>query len=924
MKKSSGPAPSPRPPVFRASRAAVAGLLLLLSARGLEAQTVRVLDPAGKPVAGARVEAIAPLRGSDLLSRLLPPLFSVDTDEEGKTGARLPAVEGILLLVDEARYLPWTDEVGPKGFQGTVRLSTGSSWDGRVGFSGKAPASGTACASWEDEFPRWATRRAWRRCSPLTSEGRFALRGLPDRPVTLEVEAPGFLPLKTRLKPGEQVPLRLIPGILLRGRVVGLDGRPIAAARARAAEGGSAESGEGGDFALAVKALPASLTVGAAGFHAETVTVAKLPKPPGLRVQLRPPEQLSGTIAAGDGKPVPEADLRIERLLDAGGSEWEHQAVKSPEGAFRIELPGPGTYRLAVRAPGFREETPPPVTVSPGQAVALGVIHLSEGSKVVGALVDPRGKPVSGVAVEVLPMGTSLLDDLRNRVAARAVSGEDGSFTVRGLGSGRYELRGRREGFATAASRFTLAAGDTEDLGTLVLEPGTTLRGRLTDRAGNPRPGLTLRLFDPEQSALLPIAEQRTGEDGAFRGPTLAAGRYRLQVTGNRLLLSEEIEVPPGPGELGLDRTLGGVRLQGLITRSGQPGAGGFVSLSQALDPGQFRGKLLLRAPDSDRPEGFGLPETVLMADVGPDGAFELADVPPGLAWVTYTAPDGPARTRRLTIPDQERFAAVVEIGGVSLQGRVEDARTELGVEASLQLSDPSGRTLARTVTEADGAFALPGLEPGRYNLQASADGFTAASLAAIEVSDASPPLRIRLEPGEPGRLTVRLHRPDGSPASGILATLLDASGVMVRSLPTDAAGERRFENLSAGAYFLVWSDAVAGAGVSQPLRLDGREPAPFDLVLPEGAPVQLTCDPAACGGAAVDFLGVYSAEGLELGPYLSGASSALRFSREGGLGLGRLSPGRYLLRLWLRGVKLEAPLAVEHQSIVTVPLPFH
>jgi hypothetical protein len=114
----------------------------------------------------------------------------------------------------------------------------------------------------------------------------------------------------------------------------------------------------------------------------------------------------------------------------------------------------------------------------------------------------------------------------------------------------------------------------------------------------------------------------------------------------------------------------------------------------------------------------------------------------------------------------------------------------------------------------------------------------------------------------------------------------------------------------------------VAGAGVSQPLRLDGREPASFELVLPEGAPVQLTCDPAACGGAAVDFLGVYSAEGLELGPYLSGASAALRFSRDGGLALGRLSPGRYLLRLWLRGIKMETPFAVDGPSAVTVQVP--
>ena len=80
----------------------------------------------------------------------------------------------------------------------------------------------------------------------------------------------------------------------------------------------------------------------------------------------------------------------------------------------------------------------------------------------------------------------------------------------------------------------------------------------------------------------------------------------------------------------------------------------------------------------------------------------------------------------------------------------------------------------------------------------------------------------------------------------------------MVRSLPTDALGERRFEDLAGGIYFLVWMDAASG----------------------------------------IDFLGLYSADGLQIAPYLSGVASSMRFSQTGRISLGRITPGQYVLRV--------------------------
>jgi hypothetical protein len=903
--------------------AAFTATALLLAVASAIAEPIQVVDAQGRPVAGAQVQSLAPLRGSDILSRLMPPLFTAETGADGGFAARLPRIEGLLLIVDHPDFAPWAREIGGGSFLGPIRLSSGEPLHGNVSAPGKAVPQGNVCASWSQDLSRWGTRHVWRRCGMLTPGGGFSIVGFSNDGlskgglVALEVEAPEYPPLRKDVKPGQPIRLRLESGVLLRGRAVGPADRPVPGAHVRGLAGSGAETRPDGGFQLAVRALPAALTVEAAGFHAEEVKVARRPGPHALSIRLRPAEQLVGKIVGDDGKPLQTAELRLQQRLDDGGMRWDQRPLRSPSGDLRIDLPGPGSYRLAVRAQGYREARLDEVTVAPGQAYALGVIALTRGSRVIGKIADQRdGHPLSGAQIELLPLGTQVLEDLRNGVLARAVSDDDGGFTLSGITSGRYEMRVRREGFAMGLDRFNLENDRTEDVGTVALEPGTTLHGRLVDRAGKPRPALTVRVFDPEQSSLAPLAEQTTDQDGSFRGPVLAAGRYRLQVLGSRLFLSEGIVVPPGGGDFAFDRVVGGVQLHGRVTRGGEPVPGGFVGLSQALDPGQFRGKLLLRVAESERPEGYGLPESAMTADLGPEGTFDVADAPAGLLWAAVTTDDGASCTRRVLVPDQEQAAVELEIGGLSLRGRVEEAGSGEGVAASVQVVDPSGRRLAQVDSDPDGAFTIPGLETGSYNLEARAEGFVTAAVPAWALTAESPPVRIAMERGDPGQLTVRLHRADGTPVSGMPATLLDASGAMVRSLPTDASGERRFEGLPAGMYFLVWTDALAGTGVSEPIQLDGKQPATVEKTLGEGAPIDLSCNPELCGGAVVDLLAVYSSAGLEIGPYLSGMTSGLRFSQTGGIALGRLSPGRYLVRLWVRGTKSEQPVTVGSEPV--------
>jgi len=93
-----------------------------------------------------------------------------------------------------------------------------------------------------------------------------------------------------------------------------------------------------------------------------------------------------------------------------------------------------------------------------------------------GVLVDAAGKPVSGAFISLRGEGGA--------VVARALTGADGRFTVRGGAAGSYRVRAERIGFGTTSSpALALAAGETRELrlvsgGAPVALEGLVAKGR--------------------------------------------------------------------------------------------------------------------------------------------------------------------------------------------------------------------------------------------------------------------------------------------------------------------------------------------------------------------------------------------------------------------------------------------------------------
>jgi 5-hydroxyisourate hydrolase-like protein (transthyretin family) len=875
--------------------AAAATGLLLLAATG-QAQPLRVVDPAGKPVAGARIEVLEIRNEGEPLAAMFPPYAEGETDAEGRVAISLPRRQGLLVLVDHPAFLPLAQPAG--GAASPLVLRPGRTWSGRLQLPTPEIPKGRICASWEESFAAWREARTWTRCAEVSPQGDFSLAGLPADPagiVDLEAQVPGFLLLRlnTELPPGR--PLRPAPGIRVSGRIVGPGDRtPVARATVRGEGSSPVESREDGSFAIAVPALPATLEVSAAGFRTRRVAIATT-KAEGLAVRLEKGPQVRGTLVDEERRPVRRASFWIEEQT-AGHTRSESRAVETKDGAFLLDLPEPGVFRLRVQAEGFRDLSPPEISVAPAESYALGTLVLRHGSGVAGTAVDGLTRePLAGVEVELLPAGTALLDAVAHQRIARTVTGKDGRFRIAGLTTGRFGLALRREGYAPALQTVGLEADQLQEVGEIAVVKGSLLRGRVLDREGKPRAGLTVRVLDREQSSLLPIAERATDAEGRFEGPRLAAGRYRLQVRGSRLLRDQEIEVQEGSSEP-LELVAGGVHVAGQVTRGGEPVGGGSLSLSSGLDPAASRGKILVGS------FAYGLAETHLSATVRADGTFDVADVPDGALTLIYSG-DSVSVTRDVVVPDAARADLDVEVGGAVLRGQVVAAGERSGVEALVRVTGlGSGGLVASRPTDSQGFFAIPDLQPGSYAVQAAAEGYATRALPGVEVTEGSAPLEISLEPGGNGGLRVRLHYPDGAPAAWVPVTLLDASGALVRSLPTNGSGEKEFEGLPSGAYRLVWSDPYAGAGASEPIQIAAGPPRLVEKTLSEGGPLEIACALERCAGRRIDALSIVAASGAELGPQLSGASPALRFSADGRASLGRLSPGRYLLRLWTRG----------------------
>jgi RNA polymerase sigma-70 factor (ECF subfamily) len=339
---------------------------------------------------------------------------------------------------------------------------------------------------------------------------------------------------------GEEVELALtIPrGYDVDGIVVDAGGLPVGGAEIVADDSGNGWTGSvvacsGADGRFHVRSIADSLlflSASAPGFAPSALYVFMSGAGATLDVQLTLPAPggtLTGTVRDAAGQAIAHAQLLVgdERGLGhvtvpEGGQAWRPVARRvdaDENGSFEIAGLAAGPQEVRVRARDFAPWTGV-AEVSAGETTQLAITLLQEAS-VEGTVTDASGAPLAGI--EVLSGRGGFLD---RWTRSRA----DGSFFVRGLPAGEFELQvaGERRGSSRATLSGTPGALLRWDP---MLDGGLSIRGRIVGAGIDPT-ACVVRCERFAEGGVQYWEEERPDEQGVFEFSGVSDAGHHLEV----------------------------------------------------------------------------------------------------------------------------------------------------------------------------------------------------------------------------------------------------------------------------------------------------------------------------------------------------------------------------------------------------------
>jgi protocatechuate 3,4-dioxygenase beta subunit len=794
----------------------------------------RVTDGSTRPVAGARVR----VAGEDPLPAV-PPAAGTDADGRYEISGLAAGIYDV--LVSSAGLAPvLVPRVAVQRQAGAgldVVLEKGSRVEGRVVDADGKPR---AAQVWLAELDGRANRAlADLVRTEADARGRFGLERLPAGSHALLVRAAGRAAQRVEVSVAADEPLVdlgdvvLETGLALRGRVHDAAGTAIADARVVAVRMVATrfeelETRSAGDGTFAFSGLlngPHWLRVTAAGFASASRTV-----PAGR-------DDVDLTLVPGgsiEGQVVDEADRPVESFrVSATGRSSDHEGrleANAGDGRFRLDDLAPDSYVVEVSAPERAPGLASNVAVVAGRSRDLGKIRLGAGLTLRGTVVDSAGAGQAGAMVQAVES----TGDPQSWNAPGGPSGVGGSFEIKGLAAGTYDVVASHPDFVTGrAQGLDLAAGRPAPEVRVVLTRGGSVEGRAHHR-GTPIAGATVQVTGAGQQPFdwLRRVVATTGGDGTFRAERVPAGPVKVQLIQDKTRLLE-VDAQVAEGEAtAVELALRDVLVHGRVTRGGEPAPG----LSMRLLAPDAMG----RAPDTP-----GGAPTYLSAITDGEGNYRLLVPRPGSYTGVFGNLDSPLGERRpLEIADAEDVSLDIDLSAAALSGRVVDKATGRGLPDARLWASPSPPVPGRSGSARsgpDGSFTVR-LQPGAYRLSVNCDEHAGWQ---GDVEAPSVDLRVELETG--AVLEGRLVDAGGR---GVGGTEIDATPAQGHEAWTTSRpdGSFRFGDLGAMPYALAAATedgrfAVALAvtpgdsGVNLVLRPGGR--VRLRVVDPEGQPIR-------------------------------------------------------------------------------------
>ena len=527
-------------------------------------------------------------------------------------------------------------------------------------------------------------------------------------------------------------------------------------------------------------------------------------------------------VQDASGRALRDVAVLLKSLGTAGGAEL---AVTGAGGEARFLDLAPGPYAYRVQAPSGPEvASADSVRLEEGEWKDLTVRLLAVGLAVSGRVLDPRGGPIAGIEVSARRhhFASAVSESVSGDRSPRTTrSQDDGSFEIRGLPEGEYDVETRATHRFAPAKVIVRAGGAPVDL---VLREGFRVYGTVTNARG-------------EALARVHVAAQGATSAGAY---TDERGSYELQLeradgdaayTFRFTLRGYEVAQPPLPQlgpeatrELRLDVELGALENAALVTgvvesERGEPVAGATIFLK--------------------RPQGMHY-----QATSGADGSFSLADVEFGADYQLSLVAPVPFR-------DYAEQGIRVTENGLSLEIVLESLATGrlTGRMVDVEGSPLPGFRLWLGGASVRSAVPVSGDERGYFELEEAPAGSLSFDTRA------SPRLRISgptLRAGGEAEVLLVLDSGDqemagevlddrGDPVAGAQVSLSwsHASGGLrstsQRTTSTGPSGVFRFSQLGPGEHLL--EVRAAGYRPVQEYRDADRYAAELEVRLDPNAP---------------------------------------------------------------------------------------
>lgn len=461
----------------------------------------------------------------------------------------------------------------------------------------------------------------------------------------------------------------------------------------------------------------------------------RTPAAPEAAVRAQTPLRLRGRIEFPALTTHPDPELVVALRIGVGEGRTELFATPSSLGHFEFEVPS-GARRASLELDRGYHYVLAPLQVELDETVGEreSVLEAHLGARLLARLLmtdDSDASPFDGFSVRVLsqdlPMRFRTLSfDQQGRARFDGLPAESQIMVT--LTAPGYALR---RDLADAPVGLTLLAGRDREL-ELPIEREVVLTGTVRSPAGEPL-------------ARARVATERTEEGDFGFGRTVRtddAGRFELRglLSGARVLRADHdgflaIELDLGvlrPGERRTDLEIvlrSGSWFAGqVLWPDGTPAQGVTVYVLEVPDPGTSPSafdlaSVRLRTDEEGRFSTSGL-ET--------PGPFELrasararGEVAERLAAAGMLPEDGRRRAelqvRRQDVHAGNRNLVLMLTAGETLRGRVVDPAGRAITPARVVLQPAGGFSSQHNVRDAEGAFSISGLGPGRYTLAASA-----------------------------------------------------------------------------------------------------------------------------------------------------------------------------------------------------------